>query len=430
MRVGSGILDQGLFSGSNFLVNILLARWLSPDGYGAFAIAFSLYLGCAGIVCSLTLEPMMIYGTTDFRDHINDYLAKVSFAHFGISVLLAVIFLAISLFFGGQTGKTVSVAALALPFMLQVWFVRRALYCTMNIAHAAVVSFLYSLILLGGISVLKLSGLISPIYIYEVFVLASLICFMYYRVVAVRRAVVPAGRGTPIQPILRKHWNFGKWLIIASVASSVSTLLYAPILGLMSALQDAAAYKAIQNLSLPFSQLLATFTLLMLPSMSRVVRREPWTRVCGYIRFMTIGFAGVACLYGVVMILFGKQILLLLYANAFYVEYYWLIPGFAFVLVVKAINQSLATAIRAFESTRTILVAKVSTAVVVLIILMIFVPIMNLYGILLGMCAGVLTELCILVNFFLRRNGRACLQRDAFSEDEIRVNESCIGSSN
>lgn len=421
-RVVSGIIDQGLFSGSNFLVNILLARWLSPDGYGAFAIAFAIYLGFAGIVCSLTLEPMMIYGATDFNDRIDDYLEKVSFAHFGISALLALVLFVISSFFGGETGKTISVAALALPFMLQVWFVRRALYCTMNITHAAIVSFLYSIALLGGISVLKITGLVTPIYIYEVFVLASLICFMYYRVVAVRKAVAPAERGSPIKQIFNKHWGFGKWLVIASVAASVSTLIYAPILGVMSGLKDAAAYKAIQNLSLPFMQLLAAFTLLMLPVMSRVVRTEPWARIRNYILALTIGFAGVACLYGVVMVLFGKQIILLLYANEFYAEYCWLIPVFAFVLVVKAINQSLATVIRAYESTRTILIAKISAALVVFLTLMIFVPIMNLQGILLGMCSGALTELGILVSFFFRKNRGGALQTCKPEKDGLQAN--------
>jgi hypothetical protein len=33
------VLDQGLFSGANFIVNILLARWLAPEEYGAFAVA-------------------------------------------------------------------------------------------------------------------------------------------------------------------------------------------------------------------------------------------------------------------------------------------------------------------------------------------------------------------------------------------------------
>ena len=401
-RVVSGVIDQGLFSGSNFLVNILLARWLTPDGYGAFAIAFSLYLGLAGLVCSLTLEPMMVYGATDFSDKIDDYLAKVSFMHFFISGVPAGGLLVIAYFFKGETSNTIRVAACALPFMLQVWFVRRALYCTMRITQAAVVSLLYSVLLVGGISFLKAAGLISPIYIYVIFVLASLSCFMYYRVVVAVNPGASADGSNSVKMIIDRHWNFGKWLIVASAAASVSTLLYAPVLGLVSELKDVAAYKGIQNLSTPFGQMLTVFTMLMLPGMSRVVRNDPWKRVRKYIWGITIGFALAALLYGAVLILFGEQILMLLYANKFYAEYCWLIPVFAFVLVIRSINQSLATIIRAYEDTRTILIAKISSALVVFSVLIIFVPIMNLRGILLAMCLGVLTELCIVVRFFFR----------------------------
>ena len=37
--VGKGslaVLDQGLFAGSNFLLNVLLARWLAPSGLRRF----------------------------------------------------------------------------------------------------------------------------------------------------------------------------------------------------------------------------------------------------------------------------------------------------------------------------------------------------------------------------------------------------------
>ena len=39
--VGKGslaVLDQGLFAGSNFMLNVLLARWLAPADFGAFAL--------------------------------------------------------------------------------------------------------------------------------------------------------------------------------------------------------------------------------------------------------------------------------------------------------------------------------------------------------------------------------------------------------
>src|SRR3954451_1960960 len=54
---GLAILDQGLISGSNFLIGILLARWLIPAEYGAFSLAFSVFLLLSYVYQSLLSEP-------------------------------------------------------------------------------------------------------------------------------------------------------------------------------------------------------------------------------------------------------------------------------------------------------------------------------------------------------------------------------------
>src|ERR1019366_3825617 len=51
------LLDQGLISGSNFLIGILLARWLVPEQYGAFSLAFSVFLLLSYVYHSLLSEP-------------------------------------------------------------------------------------------------------------------------------------------------------------------------------------------------------------------------------------------------------------------------------------------------------------------------------------------------------------------------------------
>ena len=45
------VADQGVFAVSNFLLNILLARWLAPADYGAFALAYSVFLFLL-LICS------------------------------------------------------------------------------------------------------------------------------------------------------------------------------------------------------------------------------------------------------------------------------------------------------------------------------------------------------------------------------------------
>ena len=396
------VADQVLFSGSNFLVNILLARWLVPDAYGAFAIAFSLYLAFAGVVCSLTLDPMLIYGSTDFRQQIDDYLSRVSYGHLAISLMVALVFVGIGPFVGELTRKTLLGAAAALPFMLMVWFVRRALYAKTRIAHAVVISGLYALVLMAGVCLLKWSGALSSASVYLAFILASLGCVLYYRLVAMYRAPEPDTQPCPLKTIINKHWNYGKWIILASMASSVSTLLYPAMLGMVSRIEDAAVYKGIQNLTQPFVQVLTALTLLLLPVTSRIVRTESMPVAQKYMKRLCLAFGGGAALYGIALTLCGKQLLTLLYANSFYTRYYWLIPVFSIFLVITAMNQSLAIAIRVREQPRIILVSKILAAIAVVAVGVVSVPYLKLYGVLLCMfCCG-LVEAAVLLNGFFK----------------------------
>src|SRR5260370_17857789 len=55
---GLAVLDQGLISGSNFLVGILLARWLAPEEYGAYALPFAIFLLLSFVSQSLCFGPV------------------------------------------------------------------------------------------------------------------------------------------------------------------------------------------------------------------------------------------------------------------------------------------------------------------------------------------------------------------------------------
>src|SRR6266568_6842867 len=67
---GKGILtltDQGLIGSSNFLIGILLARQLSRTQYGAYALAFEVFMVLSLAYACLILEPMLVFGSSTYR---------------------------------------------------------------------------------------------------------------------------------------------------------------------------------------------------------------------------------------------------------------------------------------------------------------------------------------------------------------------------
>ena len=85
------VVDQGLVSGCNFLLSVLLARWLLPEEYGAYALSFSVFLLLAGFHQNLVLSPLSVLGPSVYRHQLRNYLGAMLWiqAAFGIVVSAA-----------------------------------------------------------------------------------------------------------------------------------------------------------------------------------------------------------------------------------------------------------------------------------------------------------------------------------------------------
>src|SRR5690606_41574113 len=75
------VLDQGLFALANFGVNVLLARWLTPEGYGAFTVAYFIFLLVGAVYGGLFTEPMLGYGAGPVRERVPSYLRALLTGH-------------------------------------------------------------------------------------------------------------------------------------------------------------------------------------------------------------------------------------------------------------------------------------------------------------------------------------------------------------
>src|SRR5260370_9514861 len=67
------LVDQGLTSGAGFGVNLLLARWMAPNVYGAFAVAFAGFLFASGFHNVLLLEPLTVLGPSRHARNLQAY---------------------------------------------------------------------------------------------------------------------------------------------------------------------------------------------------------------------------------------------------------------------------------------------------------------------------------------------------------------------
>ena len=121
-KAGFSIADQAIVSGANFALNILLARWLSPTEYGAFAIAFSILLFLSGFHNALILEPMSVIGPSQYREDLARYLGINLWIHggitFGLSIILVFFGVILNVMGNSRLISSLFGLSLAVPFIL------------------------------------------------------------------------------------------------------------------------------------------------------------------------------------------------------------------------------------------------------------------------------------------------------------------------
>jgi O-antigen/teichoic acid export membrane protein len=133
MKGGLALVDQGVFAGSNFVMSILLARWLSPEQYGMYAVAFAVLLFLLNFHQGLMLEPMLVFGSSVYRDCLRGYVEVLLLLHVGLSLAMAFgLFAAAAVI--SKLGPASSLpgalvaAAFAAPMVLLLWLVKRTFY--------------------------------------------------------------------------------------------------------------------------------------------------------------------------------------------------------------------------------------------------------------------------------------------------------------
>jgi O-antigen/teichoic acid export membrane protein len=313
------LTDQALFAGSNFLVNVLLARWITHEDYGAFTVAFTLFLLTGTIHTALLTEPMLVFGSGRYDQGLRPYIALVVRGHFALSAVFALLLLVGSFaslsFAGSQTAGTLMVLAATTPALLLSWLLRRAVYIASRPDLAAGGGLAYMVCVILGLSFLYREALLSP---------QSAILLMGAASLA-GSAVIWAGLSKAFPPggvvvapelrdVAREHWRYGRWSLATALLAWLPGNIYFLALPFWTGLEGTAGLRAILNLYMPVMHAIVAIGVLLLPALVR--RRDgPEFRVL----LLRIGLAmvGIAIAYSGLLVFFGPSLAHWLYAGRY-----------------------------------------------------------------------------------------------------------------
>jgi O-antigen/teichoic acid export membrane protein len=364
------VVDQALISGSNFLVGILLARWLPPYQYGAYALAFSTFLLVSLSYQSLLLEPQSVFGSSTHLDSPRQYLGALLRAH---AALALAIFIILGLAAGvahelGQPGDlsgALAGVAIAAPCILLFWLARGALYVEHAPQRAVTGALLYFALVLGGLLVLFRHGLLSP---FTAFILMGLGALATSTVLLLRlNPSLRLGRGnTTLSRVAQQHWTYGRWALASSVVTWIPWNIHYALLGHFSGMAGAGGFRALVNLTLPLAQACSALSLLLTPYASRAHAEGGAVSLDGLGWRITSLFVGGAVAYWAGITLLRTPALRFLYAGK-YDALGHLVPWLAIASVLWTAVYGPAMVLRAKQAPALVFWAYCASATVALV---------------------------------------------------------------
>jgi O-antigen/teichoic acid export membrane protein len=271
--VGKGslaVLDQGLFASSNFLLNVLLARWLAPADYGAFALAYSVFLLLGVFYSAIFIGPMLVFGPGKYRERFPEYLGILLRGHIALmlpcAALLATTAFLLGWLYSPEVERAFLGLAIAGPFILLLWLLRRAFYVRLNPGWAAAGGGVYLLILLASALALRTAGRLTPATGFLTMAVGSVIACLLL-LVLLRPTL--ATDSSAIRTVAADHWRYGKWVAAAAGPYWVSDSIYYLVLPARVGLAEAGALKALMNLAMPALHSISALGLLLVPVLVR-----------------------------------------------------------------------------------------------------------------------------------------------------------------
>lgn len=367
---GLAVVDYGLISGSNFLLGVLLARWLAPEDYGAYALAFSIFILIAFLYQALLLEPLSVFSGTTYHNNIRGYLKATIWLHWGLCFIVCACLggtaLAAKIWWhspasaGAFLGLTLST-----PFIVIHALGRRAFYLKTSPAPAAFGSVFYCILVTCSVFTLFRAGWLSSFTAYLVMGLASLVSgiVMLFQL----NAKLEPAQGQPgLRETWGKHWEYGKWALATCVVGWIPNYVYIPLVSSFSGMTAAGELRAVMNFAAPLLQTLAALSMLILPHAARIQSekgRHAARVLCGKLTALFI-VGGVA--YWAVLIPLRPMVFHFVYAGK-YTESAYLVPFFGLESVIWSAALGPAILLRAMESPRSLFFANGAASVIAII---------------------------------------------------------------
>lgn len=397
------LLDQAIVSGANFVIGLVLARFLGPAGYGQFVLTYNIILFIAGVQAALIIAPMMVNSGTLPADQRSQYLRAVTLQQVLFCLILAItIFVAVKILdpLFPQWGLDALLWALifaTLSVLFQDFF-RRYFFANDRAGAAA----LNDLVTHGGkfVSLVAL-GLAARLNVTNALWIvggASALGIVLAAFSSGLQKNASSGDNANLSQVTHWHWSFGKWLLAENLVYWCGSQLVIYVAGQVVSTSLVGAMSAAANVVGMVNILFLALENLVPTRAAAVYAKGGKASLTRYLR--RVALIGSVTILAIVIIasLWSEYWLKLFYGSA-YEGYGWMIAWWSAYYLMSFIQRPLSIGLRVLGNTRDLFLASLSGA---LFAICLSYPIIRIGGATGAMIAVCLVHACTLVILGLR----------------------------
>jgi O-antigen/teichoic acid export membrane protein len=308
-KLGFAVFDQAFFAGSNFVINILLARWMTLEQYGAFAVAYAWFLLPANFYEAALIEPMNVFGAGKYYEYFKKYLGFIYRGHVVITLIIAIILgIGAALSYSPDNvlvASAIAGTAIAAPFILTRWLTRFPFYVMSKPYWPISGSIIYMVISIAGLLLLNANNWLNPFNAILVMALGSIAGSTYLTFAGLNPDFTSKNEQVNLRSVIADHWDYGKWSTTTRSLDWVTVNFYILVLPMFTSLGASAAIKAISNLALPILMAISAMTSILLPTFVRKFNTGGIQSLTNTVKNMLILYMLMTGAYAVVMVAFG-----------------------------------------------------------------------------------------------------------------------------
>ena len=288
------VVDQGASSLSNFTATVLVARSVDAPAFGAFGVAFVVYLLALGVGRGLVAQPLAIRVSALHGQR--EQAASATGAALAIGAVFGLGVAGCGLAFSGGTGAVLVALALFLPGLLLQDAWRFVFFTMADPRRAAKNELVWLLVQTGLMGGIVLAGRASAVVLTAAWGAAAMLAALYgVRQSGLRPEIRRGGA------FIRHHLDLGGRMTAEFLFQSGSTLLTMLVLGLVVGTAGLGSIRGSQTLFGPFYVLIAGLMAAAVPEGSRLLVRRPES-LAPALRAMSAGLTIAALCWGLVLL--------------------------------------------------------------------------------------------------------------------------------